>query len=161
MQRPSLHAGLVEYWADCNHDIATDGCEVNLRSDVRNCGECGNACGPASSASTTGSSSNASASRARRIVPRAPERLEGCIDLESDPTQLRRVRLRLPVRPNATPVCSIAVAASTECLPGTADCNGRDDDGCEVDLNKDPRNCGGCGTSATSLADSRVSAGIA
>jgi len=30
-------------WGDCNGD-PTDGCEINLSSDQRNCGACGNAC---------------------------------------------------------------------------------------------------------------------
>jgi len=31
------------------------------------------------------------------------------------------------------------------CRDGAADCNGATADGCEIDTNRDPRNCGGCG----------------
>src|SRR5204863_4777247 len=30
-------------WADCNRDAA-DGCEINIRTDVANCGACGTVC---------------------------------------------------------------------------------------------------------------------
>jgi hypothetical protein len=39
----------VAGFRDCNGN-ATDGCEVNLQSDVANCGSCGNVCGTACSA---------------------------------------------------------------------------------------------------------------
>jgi hypothetical protein len=39
------HCGYVCYpgFADCNH-LLSDGCEVDLRSDQKNCGGCGKAC---------------------------------------------------------------------------------------------------------------------
>jgi hypothetical protein len=45
----------------------------------------------------------------------------------------------------ATRVCSAQVCGGT-CLPGFADCDGKiATQGCPVDLNADPNNCGACG----------------
>ena len=54
--------------------------------------------------------------------------------------------------PNATPVCDLrGECAISTCLAEPnrgqiwADCNRDAGDGCEVDINHDPANCGGCG----------------
>ena len=38
-----------------------------------------------------------------------------------------------------------ALDSSARCAPRTADCNGDPHDGCEIHIDVDPRNCGGCG----------------
>lgn len=40
----------------------------------------------------------------------------------------------------------------TECAVGRADCNGDPSDGCEVNANSDPNNCGGCGRVCDAIA---------
>lgn len=47
---------------------------------------------------------------------------------------------------HAHPSCD-GGACAWACDDGRADCNGRADDGCEVDLRRDDANCGGCGVS--------------
>ncbi len=46
---------------------------------------------------------------------------------------------------NATGVCNSGACGIATCNPGYADCNGRPDDGCEVNTGTDAANCGGCG----------------
>ncbi len=134
-----------EFWADCNHDTALDGCEVNLRSDVKNCGACGNACEPGQRCIDDGAVVQCQCQQGRSYCPARAGGLEGCFDLENDPRNCGACGYVCPYVANAAPVCDRG-RCKHECLPGTADCNGREDDGCEVELNKDPRNCGGCGT---------------
>ncbi|MES1182158.1 MAG: hypothetical protein ABUL60_00010 [Myxococcales bacterium] len=69
-------------------------CEINTRTDLDNCGFCGNAC-----------------------------------DL-----------------PNATAECSAGEChiKTDGCAPGFQDCNGKPEDGCEVDLKTNKLNCGTC-----------------
>ena len=43
------------------------------------------------------------------------------------------------------------------CLPGTADCNRNDKDGCEIDILNDVRNCGGCGRLCAEAANAKAS----
>ncbi|MCA9642076.1 MAG: hypothetical protein KC492_15325 [Myxococcales bacterium] len=49
------------------------------------------------------------------------------------------------VVPNATPVCSGANCAIGSCASGFEDCNSDAVDGCEINTDQDPKNCGGCG----------------
>ncbi|MEZ4375617.1 MAG: hypothetical protein R3B07_32705 [Polyangiaceae bacterium] len=49
------------------------------------------------------------------------------------------------VVPNATPVCSGVNCAIGSCAAGFDDCNTDAVDGCEINIDQDPRNCGGCG----------------
>lgn len=50
-----------------------------------------------------------------------------------------------PVVPHTQAAC-VAGACTLTCLVGFADCNAKAEDGCEVNLMKDKRNCGACGT---------------
>jgi len=138
--------GLLEFWADCNQDIDKDGCEVDLRSDEDNCGVCGNACDPGQKCLDQSGSIECLCKLGQTLCPARTNESESCVDLENDPRNCGACGYVCPYVPNAKPVCSRG-RCGHECLPGTADCNGRDDDGCEVELNKDPRNCGACGAS--------------
>ena len=51
-----------------------------------------------------------------------------------------------PTGANAIASCNGA-ACGTECEPGFANCNGATSDGCEVNLDADPANCGACSNS--------------
>lgn len=135
---------VMEYWSDCNHDIEADGCEVDLRSDVENCGQCGNACDPGQQCFAQDSIVGCQCKQGQTLCPARGNVPQSCIDIENDPRNCGACGYACPFVPNAKAVCDRG-RCGYECLPGTADCNGRDDDGCEVDLNKDPRNCGGCG----------------
>ena len=57
---------------------------------------------------------------------------------------------------NAVEVCAGGICNIGECSGDYANCNGLLSDGCEVDLDSDSRNCGGCGLACT--GDSAVSA---
>jgi hypothetical protein len=48
-------------------------------------------------------------------------------------------------------VCTYGIC-SRECIEGRADCNGNASDECEIDIDSDPRNCGGCGKACDLVA---------
>lgn len=70
----------------------------------------------------------------------------GAIDLRNDPMNCgcvgRVCRARPDLRSTSTCVDGRCTAA---CEAGYFDCNGRDEDGCEVHVSTDPQNCGMCG----------------
>ncbi|MSP63711.1 MAG: hypothetical protein EXR72_25870 [Myxococcales bacterium] len=47
--------------------------------------------------------------------------------------------------PNATPACALGKCVVGMCQPGFGDCNKIAADGCEVNIDTDPKNCLGCG----------------
>lgn len=136
-----------DFWADCNGSIHPDGCEVNLAKPNRdNCGACGNTCDPTQqcfSSSDTGM--DCQCKGGKFLCPAGEYSPPECADLENDPRNCGSCGYVCPTVDGADITCSHG-RCSFECKPGTADCNGRSDDGCEVDLGKDPRSCGTCGT---------------
>ena len=58
--------------------------------------------------------------------------------------------------PNATVGCLGNQCVIIGCSPGFLDCNGLYSDGCEVNRNTDPQNCGGCGVVCVSLPNANV-----
>jgi hypothetical protein len=52
--------------------------------------------------------------------------------------------------PNSAPSC-VGGKCAYECLLGFADCDGKADNGCEINLSNDPNNCKSCGTKCPTL----------
>lgn len=60
--------------------------------------------------------------------------------------------------PNTVPECVDGVCGFSVCEPGFADCNEDKSDGCEVDIARDPKNCGACASACSenhAMADCR------
>lgn len=135
----------AEFWADCNGSLDPDGCEVDLRSDLGNCGSCGKTCAPGKQCFSINGLTDCQCQQGQTLCAAQPPLGSAyCTDLESDPRNCGACGYVCPYLPNGKSIC-VQGRCKAECTPQTADCNGRDDDGCEVDLNKDPRNCGACG----------------
>ncbi|AKU98468.1 Tryptophan synthase alpha chain [Labilithrix luteola] len=135
--------------ADCNHDLGDpngDGCEVaDITSDPKNCGTCGNECGPGESCSD-----------GKCICPcGAP-----CFNLNSDPDNcglcgfycpgdnrsrlLQATSLGVADPAHGRPICDQGVCGY-RCSSHWGDCDADISNGCETSLLVDPLNCGACG----------------
>lgn len=146
------------FWADCN-ETKTDGCEINLQSDPMNCASCGRQCAPGDEC--YGTYDTPIDCHAPSGQCKSNETLCGsnCRNLDTDPDNCGSCGFLCPFPPNHewqggadfTRICK-GGRCSYECKEGLADCNGRSDDGCEVDLSKDPHNCGACGSSCDNAA---------
>jgi len=55
-----------------------------------------------------------------------------------------------------TALCTASTCSIDTCDPGLADCNGTWSDGCEVNIQTDPNNCGGCQSGPTTAWDGGV-----
>ena len=133
-------------FADCDA-VASNGCEVDISTDVNNCGSCGNVCsvpnatavctaGSCSATCTTGFSDCDGNSR------------NGCeANLNTDRNNCGYCGNVCSASNGGTAVCTAGSCSVTgaACRTGYADCNGLSSDGCEVDINTDLNNCGGCG----------------
>ena len=126
--------------ADCNGDLCGDGCETDLRNDPKNCGACGQTC-----------------DEEQRCIDGKCQCQGGltfcgeCVSLLSDPKNCGVCGNVCPGYSNpyqdplaGNPICDLG-RCSYYCPPGRANCDQRTDNGCEVDIMVDPKNCGGCG----------------
>ncbi len=127
---------------DCNHDCA-DGCEIDLTSDVNNCGFCGNACKlpNATAACVKGKCTIAACDKGFADCDKFPT--DGCEkNLETDQENCGSCGNVCSTAGNAT--CDHGMCSFMCCdQKGFANCNGNCNN-C-VDLGNDPDNCGFCG----------------
>jgi hypothetical protein len=111
---------------------------VNLMSDNAHCGDCMTAC----TAPLTCVSS------ACTLVCAAPTVVCGtmCVDTRFDPDNCSMCGKVCATVPHGTRGCSMGKCGIASCSAGYRDCDGMAGNGCEVNVNTDPSNCGGCGT---------------
>ncbi|MDP3279059.1 MAG: hypothetical protein Q8Q09_27960 [Deltaproteobacteria bacterium] len=129
-------------FADCDTS-ATNGCETRLDS-ASNCGGCGVQCSGATPVCD---------SAARRCVSgcTAPALRCGgsCVDTTTSTAHCGGCNMACPSPANSIASCNAGRCALT-CMPGFANCDGVDTNGCEVDLNASSTDCGMCGNACPS-----------
>lgn len=119
-------------FADCNGRV-DDGCEVDLRADAQNCGDCSNTC-------AAGGSCVNSECRCGSGELACDDQ---CTDVLANPLNCGACGNSCS-GPHSTQVCTSGSCAVT-CTDGFLNCDGKPDTGCEANPNSDPLNCGGCG----------------
>lgn len=119
-------------FADCN---AEPGCESDLDSP-QTCGACGVACQPGEvcddgqcASSCTGGKENCNGT---------------CANVSTDTQHCGSCDNSCDQTANSLPVCA-AGKCTLACTGAFLNCNGQLPDGCEVNPNVDPTNCGACG----------------
>ncbi|MBN9163540.1 MAG: hypothetical protein BGO98_24560 [Myxococcales bacterium 68-20] len=136
------HLKCESLYADCDQDV-TNGCEASLLSPT-SCGGCGIVC-----------DANQACLRNANGVPEClcpPGQTRcgsGCTDLRSDAANCGSCGMVCSQASGWTTgvaVCSYG-SCRFQCAQGRGDCNGDLRDGCETNLDSDPRNCGACGNS--------------
>jgi hypothetical protein len=132
-------------FADCDKS-AINGCEVDLRTDVANCGACGTGCmmlPNATGACKTGHCAIGMCNPGFADCDGLSA--NGCETAVSSDIRNCGACARLCTAPNGTPACMNGSCAIAACNPGFADCNMNVMDGCEASVSNDVLNCGGCG----------------
>lgn len=117
----------------------------SVGGDINNCGTCGNVC-PARSNSTpscTTGTCGITCSAGFADCDRADS--NGCEVILATNVANCGACGRSCTLPNANTSCSGGTCAVASCTVGFADCDRNPTNGCEVDLARDSRNCGGCG----------------
>ncbi|MFT4705193.1 MAG: hypothetical protein ACI81R_002901, partial [Bradymonadia bacterium] len=137
-------AACIGNWVDCDAVYAT-GCEVNLANDANNCGDCGQECdlfganeicveGTCAIGECQGTSADCDLISGN-----------GCeANTATDPTNCGGCGTSCSL-PGAVQQCSGGFCTIGECAGDFENCNGLITDGCEVDLDIEAMNCGGCG----------------
>ncbi|MFO0603598.1 MAG: hypothetical protein U0324_10515 [Polyangiales bacterium] len=146
-------------FADCNASAA-DGCEANTQTSTAHCGGCGRACTPANATASCAAGACGYTACNAGFADCDGDRANGCeVDVRTSvPNCGACGRACSPA--NATAACSAGACGYTACNAGFADCDGNRANGCEVNLNADPSNCGRCGNAcAPANATAACSAG--
>ncbi len=141
-----------------------NGCETSLDTN-ENCGACGNAC-PGGQACRIGPDQ-----KARCMCPPGltfcASGMSGslekgkCVDVATDQQNCGACDVVCAVNyntPTTVTACKYGTCVAV-CNEGLADCNNSNIDGCEVNTNSDPRNCGGCGVLCDAVAGQACVAG--
>lgn len=84
------------------------------------------------------------------VSPSAPERCNGLDDDCSGTADDAAPEVLCALLGVASASCDAGVCTLARCEVGRGDCNGRGDDGCEIDTTNDVRHCGACDAPCTS-----------
>ncbi|MCS6899297.1 MAG: MopE-related protein [Myxococcales bacterium] len=142
-------------FANCNGN-ADDGCEIDLKNDVNNCGSCGNKCN-----STNGTA----------VCDNGVCKISACnpgfANCDNNPNNGCEINTNTNV--NHCGACNNQCNSSgggascnggqcgITCNPGLADCDGNAANGCEVNLATNTSHCGSCGNSCNPVNASSAS----
>ncbi len=138
-------------FADCNANKRTDGCEVDTRVSLSNCGGCGNACPARANATATCAASACGFTCSTGFGDCNGTAGDGCEAALNTVTNCGACGVVCPSRPNSTPLCAGApLSCGYTCSAGFADCNLTMPDGCEVPLATTGAHCGACGAACPS-----------
>jgi hypothetical protein len=136
-------------FANCDKENE-NACEISVRTDVMNCGSCGNACDLPNAAS------ECSAGECRIQTDGCEDGFADCNGLPGDGCEVNLVQDKLncgacnkvcPVL-NGEPFCE-ASACQITCSQGFDDCDNNRDNGCEKNVSRDVNNCGECNNKCT------------
>ncbi len=137
-------------FGNCDGNVA-NGCEVNTTTDAANCGACGAACNLANATPKCTGGKCQIASCAAGFADCDGNPANGCeVNLNGDVANCGGCGT--PCAPaHASPRCAGGLCQINACDPGFVDCDANPGDGCEVNVNSDPANCGGCGKACSSV----------
>lgn len=131
-------------FADCDGNALGNGCEINIYTDVKNCGGCGKVCPPATPNCSQGTCKSNCAPATADCDGNTSN---GCETLTNDAHDHCG---------GCNQACGgnqyCATASCTACPAGKTDCDKNGANGCESTTASDPANCGGCGTKCGSDA---------
>lgn len=132
-------------FADCNMN-ANDGCEVDVRNTVSDCGRCGNACMVANGTAGCAMGVCNVAACNMGFANCDNNDANGCeVNTRSDVNNCGGCSRVCGILANSTPGCSNGTCGIGACNAGFADCNMNAADGCEVDTRTSVNHCGACG----------------
>jgi hypothetical protein len=131
-------------FADCDVD-PTDGCEVEIATDVNDCGGCGAVCATPANAAPACADSTCGFTCNKGFADCDQDAANGCeVNTTNNPADCGSCGIACSVvDPNASAVCSSGTCGSV-CNAGFTACNGV----C-VNVQSDLANCGSCGNSCT------------
>ena len=127
--------------------IPANGCEINFNTDSAHCGSCGTGCS---------NDHGSTVCSGGTCAPTCSNGFDNCNGNPNDGCETNTKTLTncggcgTPCSfPNASASCSTGTCTMGSCNAGFANCDGNASNGCEVNLNTDSNNCGGCNDKCT------------
>jgi hypothetical protein len=141
-------------FGDCNRR-GDDGCEVDLQRDTASCGACGAMCPtPANASAATCAAGRCGFTCTAGFADCDTDASNGCeVDLRVSAAHCGLCGNACPMRPNTNAPGCRAGRCDTACAAGFGDCDGNPDNGCEVNLARDPNHCSACGMRRAEVCD--------
>jgi hypothetical protein len=147
-------AGHVD--CDGNYD---NGCEAAPDSDPMNCGACGQQCPVAMNASATCAAATCGVKCLQGFDDCDGKPLNGCETATTTISNCGECGKACAAGPGATASCDAGVCGTT-CNDGLLDCDGKQDNGCEIASLTDLANCGACGTACPAVKGAYCAGGV-
>ncbi|MBL8604803.1 MAG: hypothetical protein JNK72_22945 [Myxococcales bacterium] len=131
-------------FANCDNNAA-NGCEVNTRGDVNNCGACGTVCAASNGTPSCNAGACTVGSCNDGFANCDSNNANGCeTNTQTDTNNCGACRNTCNLA-NASSVCRGGSCAIGTCNAGFADCDGNAANGCETNTNTSLSACGMCG----------------
>jgi len=131
----------ISGYANCNNDWI-DGCEVNLSSNTT----CGTSCSNLTNCNQNAYCSNGQCLCIAPYVDCNRSWADGCeTNINTDKNNCGSCGNKCNLPNTSEVICDMGRCKIVKCATGFANCDNNDLNGCEVDLTKDPNNCGSCG----------------
>ena len=130
-------------FANCD-GVASNGCEVNLTSDVNNCNACGTKC-PTTGGTPVCASGVCGYSSCGAGLATCPSGTTCGTNITNDVNNCGGCGTKCSYA-NAAASCVSSACTMGACTTGYGNCDGSATNGCEVNLKTDVNNCNACGT---------------
>ena len=136
----------ISGFMDCN-GVASDGCEIDTRSNVNNCGGCGTVCDLANTNEHTCNAGVCQVSTCDSGFENCnTTHSDGCeIDTRSNVNNCGGCGTVCDLNHTNAHTCNAGVCQVSTCDSGYANCNNLNPDGCEINTQTNTSNCGACG----------------
>ncbi|MBL8679786.1 MAG: hypothetical protein JNK05_11500 [Myxococcales bacterium] len=123
-----------------------NGCEAELARDPNNCGTCGTRCATLPNSTATCAANTCGSMCNPGFSDCDANSANGCeVDTRSSLANCGACgTVCTSTRPGTVAVCTAGMCRS-QCSTGFSDCDSNAANGCEVDTNNSPMNCGACG----------------
>lgn len=140
--------------AECGTGTCCDGACTFVGTDPENCGVCGRRCAVDHAVAKCSGGGCTIGSCVAPWDDCNKNDTDGCeVDTSTDPKHCGAC-FSACTSSSGTPTCS-ASKCGVSCPTGLGDCDKDPKNGCEVDLTKDPKNCGGCGLTPAEVCNGK------